>query len=126
MSDLVFISPFFIVADLEGSVSFYVDKLGFGVQYIGPEEGPYFAMIGRGPISLMLKSSGQPAPNHTRYNWARWDAFISVTDPDALFEEYRTAGVLFSQPIHDNTDNLRGFELADTDGYVLFFGRPKA
>jgi len=80
MSDLVFISPFFIVADLQDSVSFYVGKLGFRVQYMGPEEGPYFAMIGRGPVSLMLKSSGQPVPNHTRYDWARWDAFISVTD----------------------------------------------
>jgi hypothetical protein len=124
MLDLVFISPFFIVANLHDSVSFYIDKLGFKVQYIGPEEGPYFAMIGRGPVSLMLKSSGQPVPNHTRYDWARWDAFISVTDPDALFEEYRAAGVVFSKPIHDNTDNLRGFELTDADGYVLFFGRP--
>ena len=126
MSDLVFISPFFIVANLQDSVSFYVDKLGFGVQYIGPEEEPYFAMIGRGPVSLMLKSSGQPVPNHTRYDWAGCDAFISVTDPDALFEEYHAAGVVFSQPLLDDTDNLRGFKLTDTDGYVLFFARPKA
>jgi hypothetical protein len=126
MSDLVFISPFFIVTNLQDSVLFYVDKLGFGVQYMGPEEEPYFAMIGRGPVSLMLKSAGQPVPNHIRYNWARWDAFISVTDPDVLFEEYRAAGVVFSQPLRDDTDGLRGFELTDADGYVLFFGRPKA
>ena len=125
MPGLGFISPFFIVADLQTSISFYVDKLGFKVQYIGPEEGPYFVMIGRGLVSLMLKSGGKPLPNYTRYEWARWDAYISVTDPDALFEEYRAAGVVFKQPLSDDTDNLRGFEVVDADGYVLFFGRPK-
>jgi len=124
MSDLVFVSPFFIVANLKDSVSFYVDKLGFGVQFMGPEKGPYFAMVGRGPVSLMLKGGGGPVPNHTRYDWARWDAYISVADPDALYGEYRAAGVVFSQPLRDDTDNLRGFEVVDADGYVLFFGRP--
>ncbi|WCT11908.1 VOC family protein [Mucilaginibacter jinjuensis] len=126
MSDFAFVSPFLIVANLRESVSFYIDKLKFKILYIGPEEEPYFAMIGRGPISLMLKSSGEPLPNHTRYNWARWDAFISVSDPDALYEEYRAAGVVFSQTLQDDTDGLRGFELSDTDGYILFFGRPKS
>ena len=34
MSDLLFVSPFFIVADLQKSVDFYVQKLGFEVLYI--------------------------------------------------------------------------------------------
>jgi hypothetical protein len=28
-------------------------------------------------------------------------------------------------PLKDTQDGLRGFELRDTDGYVLFFGRPR-
>ncbi|MCC8426631.1 VOC family protein [Mucilaginibacter sp. UR6-11] len=124
MSNLVFISPFFIVADLQASVNFYVHKLGFEVQYIGPEEESYFAMVGRGPVSLMLKSSGQPLPNHTRYDWARRDAFISVTDPDALSEEFSASGVTFNEPLGVDTDNLRGFSVVDPNGYVLFFGKP--
>jgi catechol 2,3-dioxygenase-like lactoylglutathione lyase family enzyme len=124
MSDLVFISPFFIVSDLQDSVSFYVHKLGFEVQYMGPEEDPYFAMVGRGPVSLMLKASGQPVPNHTRYEWAVWDAHISAEDPDALFEEFRSKGVKFNLPLHNNTDNLRGFSVTDVNGYRLFFARP--
>ena len=126
MSDLTSISPFFIVANLHHSVSFYVDKLGFTLQYMGPEEAPYFAMINRGPVSLMLKSSGQAMPNYTRYNWARWDAFISITDPGALYEEYRAAGVVFNQHLQDDADGLLGFEVIDADDYILFFGRPKA
>ena len=124
MSDLNFVSPFFIVANLQYSVDFYLNKLGFNLLYMGPEADPYFAMVGRGPVAIMLKGSGVPMPNHTRYNWARFDAHIAAADPDALFEEFLSAGVVFSKPIHDNSDGLRGFELKDADGYMLFFGRP--
>lgn len=126
MSVLNFIAPFFIVADLMASVDFYVGKLGFEVQYIAEEETPYFAMLGRGPVSLMLKGSGQPVPNHSRYDWAVWDAHIGVADPDALFEEFRSKGVNFHQDLQDNTDNLRGFAVTDPNGYRLFFGRPNS
>jgi catechol 2,3-dioxygenase-like lactoylglutathione lyase family enzyme len=129
MSNLNFISPFFIVSDLKDSVSFYVNKLGFKVWFTGPDDNPYWAMIGRGPVSIMLKAivdEIKPIPNHTRHEWAPWDAYISIEDPDALFEEFSSTGTIFRQPIHDNSDNLRGFEVADADGYVLFFGRPKA
>jgi hypothetical protein len=43
-----------------------------------------------------------------------------------LFEEYHSNDVAFSKPIHDNSDDLRGFEIEDADGYVLFFGRPNS
>lgn len=33
--------------------------------------------------------------------------------------------VEFSEPLKDTDDGLRGFELKDADGYVLFFGRPE-
>jgi len=129
MSKLNFISPFFIVSNLKDSVLFYVNKLGFEVWYTGPDDGPYWAMVGRGPVPIMLKAITEdikPIPNHTRHEWAAWDAYISTEDPDALFDEFSSTGVAFRKPIHDSTDGLRGFEVADADGYVLFFGRPKA
>jgi catechol 2,3-dioxygenase-like lactoylglutathione lyase family enzyme len=127
MTNLTYISPFFIVKNLKTSISFYVDKLGFEVRYIGPEDDPYFAIVGREHISIMLKEIAtevNPVPNHILHKWARWDAYISASEPDNLFEEYRLAGVAFHRHIGDDDDNLRGFEIMDTDGYVLFFGRP--
>lgn len=129
MSNLTYISPFFIVSDIKDSVSFYVNKLGFELRYIGPEGDPYFAIVGCDHISIMLKEIAddiKPIPNHTRHGWARWDAYISASEPDALFEEYSSGGVTFHQSIRDDDDGLRGFEIKDADGYVLFFGRPKA
>ena len=49
---------------------------------------------------------------------------IDVPDPDALAAEFLSREVEFSEPLKDTSDGLRGFELKDTDGYVLFFGRP--
>jgi hypothetical protein len=86
-------------------------------------------MVGRGPVCIMLKaiaSDIKPVPNHTRHAWAPWDAYISTKEPDILFEEFSSAGLAFRRPISDDGDGLRGFEVEDADGYVLFFGRPKA
>jgi len=129
MANLTYVSPFFIVASLKTSVSFYVNKLGFEIRYIGPDENPYFAIVGRDKISIMLKEIApdiKPIPNRTRHGWARWDAYISTAEPDTLFEEYRSGGVTFHQPIKDDDDGLRGFEVTDADGYILFFGRPRS
>jgi hypothetical protein len=47
----------------------------------------------------MLKAARTPIPNHTWHEWAPWDAFIHAASPDALFEEYTSAGVTFRQSI---------------------------
>jgi catechol 2,3-dioxygenase-like lactoylglutathione lyase family enzyme len=128
MPNLTYVSPCFIVVDLKTSVSFYVEMLGFEIRYIGPTGDPFFAIVGRENVSLMLKAIApeiKPIPNHTRHPWARLDAYVSSADPDALFEEYRSRGISFHKPLRDDEDGLRGFEVADADGYVLFFGRPK-
>ncbi|MEO3403962.1 VOC family protein [Mucilaginibacter sp. CAU 1740] len=124
MSNLTYISPFFMVANLENSLAFYVDKLGFKVLFTGPDDDPFFAIVGRDNISLMLKAAGEPVPNHTRHEWARWDAFIHTVDPGILFEEYSRVGATFHQPLKIDGDGLFGFEIEDADGYILFFGRP--
>ncbi|HTK18100.1 MAG TPA: VOC family protein [Mucilaginibacter sp.] len=127
MASLNLIAPFFIVEDLQTSVTFYVDKLGFEIQFIGPEGDPYFAIVGRDKVWINLKAITpeiKPAPNHTRHEWARWDAYISTDDPETLFKEYSSKGVVFHQPLMVNSDNLLGFEIDDADGYRLFFGRP--
>jgi catechol 2,3-dioxygenase-like lactoylglutathione lyase family enzyme len=127
MANLTYISPSFIVADVKAAVSFYTDKLGFEVRYLAPADAPFFAIVGRDKISIFLKAIApeiKPIPNHTRHEWARLDAFIYVSDPDTLFEEYRAGGLSFHQSLKDDWDGLRGFEVKDADGYVLFFGRP--
>ena len=120
------ISPCFIVRNVTDSVAFYRDKLGFEILFQDPEVDPFFAIVMRDGAMLFLKAVGvDPLPNSKRHPWARWDAYVSVPDPDVLAEEFLSRGVVFSEPLKDTDDGLRGFELKDVDGYVLFFGRPR-
>jgi catechol 2,3-dioxygenase-like lactoylglutathione lyase family enzyme len=120
------ISPFFIVGDLESALSFYCDKLGFEITFKGPPDDPLFGIVCRGGAMIMLKAVGvNPLPNYQREAGARWDAYLSVADPDALAAEFASRDVQFSEPLKDTHDGLRGFELKDSDGYVLFFGHPR-
>jgi catechol 2,3-dioxygenase-like lactoylglutathione lyase family enzyme len=119
------ISPFFIVADAPRSVAFYRDRLGFEVTFQPPPPNDFFAIVVRDGAQLFLKGSGEPRPNATRYDWARWDAYVFAPDPDALAAEFTAAGAVFSSLLQDTHDGLRGFEVTDPDGYVLFFGRPR-
>jgi len=123
------ISPFFIVKDVATAFAFYCDKLGFEVVFQGEPDDLFFGIVKRGPAMIFLKDIGvEPVPNHTRdikKGIARWDAYVSVPDPDALAAEFASRGVELLQPLKDTDDGLRGFELKDADGYVLFFGRPR-
>jgi catechol 2,3-dioxygenase-like lactoylglutathione lyase family enzyme len=122
--NLVSISPFFIVKDLPASIAFYRDRLGFEVDFQGPEGGVYYAGVSRDGVGIMLKKilpDVLPVPNHTRHPWARWDAYIITLNPDTLFEEFRGRGVGFVKELSFIDDGLWGFEIADADGYVLAF-----
>jgi len=120
------IAPFFIVQDLAAALSFYRDQLAFDVTFQAPPDNPFFGIVRRGGAMIMLKDVGiDPLPNYKREPQARWDAYVYVPDPDALAAEFVLREVKFSKPLKDTHDGLRGFELEDTDGYILFFGRPR-
>jgi catechol 2,3-dioxygenase-like lactoylglutathione lyase family enzyme len=122
--NLVSISPFFIVKDLQTSIAFYRERLGFQLDFQGPEGDAYYARVGREGIGIMLKAIHPdvlPCPNHTRHEWARWDAYIYTRDPDSLFDEFRQRGVSFVKELSFIDKGLWGFEIADADGYILAF-----
>jgi catechol 2,3-dioxygenase-like lactoylglutathione lyase family enzyme len=125
------IAPLFIVNSVPAALAFYRDRLGFDVTFQGPEpDDIFFGIVRRGAAMIMFKDVGvDPVPNYTRdvkKGSARWDAYLHVTNPDALAAEFSSRKVEFSEPLKDTDDGLRGFELKDADGYVLFFGRPRS
>jgi hypothetical protein len=124
--NLASISPFFIVKDLQVSISHYIERFGFQLDFQGPEGDPYYAGVSRDGIGIMLKAilpDVLPQPNHTRHEWARWDAYIYTLDPDTLFDEFSRRGASFVKPLSFIDDGLWGFEVTDGDGYVLAFFR---
>jgi catechol 2,3-dioxygenase-like lactoylglutathione lyase family enzyme len=124
------IAPFFIVRNVPATLSFYRDKLGFEVTFLGPSNDDiYFGIVQRGAAMIMVKDIGvEPIPNYTRdtkNGIARWDAYLYVTEPEALADEFASRDVEFFKALTgDEDDGLYGFEIQYPDGYLLFFGRP--
>ena len=130
-TEIAGIAPFFIVNNVPAALAFYRDRLGFDIVFQGPEpDDVFFGIVQRGGAMIMFKDIGvDPVPNYTRdikQGIARWDAYVLVPDPDALAAEFSSRQVEFFQPLQDTDDGLRGFELKDADGYMLFFGRPRS
>ncbi|HET9279480.1 MAG TPA: VOC family protein [Flavitalea sp.] len=126
------IAPFFIVKNVPAALKFYRDRLGFDIAFQGPSEDDiFFGIVQRDAAMIILKDVGvDPIPNYTRdikKGIARWDAYLHVPDPDALAAEFSSRNVEFFRPLEDNysDDGLRGFEVKDADGYLLFFGRTR-
>jgi catechol 2,3-dioxygenase-like lactoylglutathione lyase family enzyme len=127
------IAPFFIVKNVPAALSFYRDRLGFDITFQGPSaDDIFFGIVQRGGATIILKAIGvDPVPNYTRdikQGIARWDAFLHVPDPDALAAEFSSRNVEFFLPLKDDyaEDGLRGFEVKDADGYLLFFGHHRS
>lgn len=124
--NLASIRPNFIVKDLQASIDYYRDRLGFHLDFQGPDGGPFWAGVSRDGIGIMLKAVAPdvpPCPNHTRHEWAPADAHIYSTDPDALFEELSRRGATFVTKLSFIEKGLWGFTVADADGYRLVFFR---
>jgi catechol 2,3-dioxygenase-like lactoylglutathione lyase family enzyme len=124
--NLTSISPFFIVKDLQVSIAYYIERLGFQLDFQGPDDDVYYAGVSREGVAIMLKAIRPdvlPQPNHTRHEWARWDAYIYTLDPDALYDEFSRRGVSFVKELSFIDQGLWGFEITDADGYVLAFFR---
>ena len=123
---LATIAPSFIAAHVPTTIAFYRDYLGFEIEYRDPEDDPFFAILRRDSVMIFFKAheSLLPMPNSSRHPWIKWDAYVSVPDPDALATEFAGRGVTFHSPLGKTSEGLRGFEVRDPNGYVLFFGRP--
>ena len=124
--NLASIRPSFIVKDLQTSITSYRERLGFQLDFQGPDDGPFWAGVSRDGIGIMLKAIApdvQPRPNHTRHEWAPPDAHIYSMDPDALFDEFSRRDASFAKPLSFIDEGLWGFVVRDADGYALAFFR---
>ena len=122
--NLASIRPNFIVKDLQASIAYYRERLGFQLDFQGPEDGPFWAGVSRDGIGIMLKAVAPdvlPIPNHTRHEWAPPEALIYSMDPDALFDEFSRRGASFVKTLSFVEEGLWGFAITDADGYVLTF-----
>ena len=121
-------APFFLVDDVFATAEYYRDKLGFTFDtFFG--EPPAFVIVKRNTTRLMFRqvpAAARPAPrpNDQRMRHAL-DAYIWVSDVDALAEEFRARGANIEAGPYDSDGGpgRREMSVRDLNGYLLCFGR---
>lgn len=100
MSD-EFVNVRYLVDDVEASIAWYVDHLGFSVI---SDYAPAFADVRRGSLRLLLSgptsSAGRPMADGERPRSGGWNRIhLVVEDLDAEIARLRAAGVSFRNDV---------------------------
>jgi uncharacterized glyoxalase superfamily protein PhnB len=112
--------PILDVRDVEKALHFYVERLGFQIEFRYEGDPDNYAGICRDGISLHMQWQDEQQFKAGTAGGLR--VRINVDDPDALFEEYRRNGVLDERVQLRNTDwGTREFGFRDLDGNGLIF-----
>jgi catechol 2,3-dioxygenase-like lactoylglutathione lyase family enzyme len=106
------IIPILNVRSLAASLRFYVDTLGFVIDW-GGEDGSFMASVSRDGKSIMLCEGSQ---GHS----GTW-IWIGVEDIHPLFADYKSKGVKFQQ-LPTNYPWAYEMRIEDPDGHILRFG----
>ena len=104
--------PVLDVSDMQASLAFYKEKLGFSAATWG--EPPSFAIVQRGTVSLALAT--KPVTRN-------WTAYLYIQDVDALHAELVALGVDIPHAPETQPYNCREMVVDDPDGHLLAFGQ---
>jgi predicted enzyme related to lactoylglutathione lyase len=124
VATLTGISPVLLVSELERSVAYYRDQLGFECEVYG--EPPDFATATRDQATILLALCKEPA--RIVPNWQIvhniWNAYIRVDDVDSVYEEVQERGAGIDYTIYNAPHGFREFGVQDPDGHDIAFGQP--
>ena len=114
------------VPDVEASVRFYTEKLGFAVlrmdrASLGGREQVSFAAIAMGRAVLFVAHERLYGEALTAQRGAGIDVRIMVDDVDAMFRRSTDNDVTIVHDIGDRPYGLRDFIIRDPDGFRLRF-----
>ncbi len=112
--------PFFMVMDMETSLKFYMEKLGFALtNQWKPREKIEWCWLQRDGVSLML----QEPRNKEKFNSIEKGKGVSICfqckDALALYDEFKLKEVEMNEPFVGN--NMWVVCIDDPDGYRLDF-----
>ena len=120
--DLIRSMPVLEVADVERSVAFYTEKLGFFAHQLWGEEGepPAFCIVQRGNVTIALDRSREAGRKPNNQYWA---AYLYVADADGLHDAFKAAGVEVVRGPENTEYGCRDFDVRDPDGHLIAFGQ---
>lgn len=120
MTQLLRSTPVLRTSDYARSRAYYTDVLGYRVV----EEGGNPARFGifQRDQSMLFINGWDGGPGASP---GGWDAYVHVSDLDALYQEMSRANAEICRPIEATSYGMREFEVKDPDGNVVCFGHDK-
>jgi catechol 2,3-dioxygenase-like lactoylglutathione lyase family enzyme len=114
------LAPQFVVDNLERSMAYYRDSLGFE---FGEPWGGFYAIGRRDGLELHLKEAPKDTAQrqHRRDN-EHLDAAAGVDGIEAFYEQCVSRGVKILQPLAPTEWGTKDFYIEDPDGYIISFG----
>src|SRR5262249_22136940 len=118
---LTAVSPVLLSSDLDRSIAYYTDKLGFVCEYSDEN----FAIVERDDVSIFLALTTAEIVPHWQHVENMWNVYIRVEDVDAIYAELqkRSCGIDYS--LYDAPHGMREFGVQDPDGHDIAFGQPR-
>ena len=107
----------FVVRDLQASISFYRDLLGFHLEFTYGQP-PMYAGVERGSLLIHL----QLQSDRTKRQPGHGAFYAFVDDVDGLYAEFKAKGVTLPNEPRDYPYGMRDFFFFDPDGNQLSFG----
>jgi predicted enzyme related to lactoylglutathione lyase len=117
------ISPVLLVADMDRSVTFFRDQLGFECTVHG--DPPDFGTADRDGQTILLALAAESeliVPNWKIVD-KMWNVYIRVDDADAFYDEVQRRGAKIDYTIYDAPHGFREFGVQDPDGHDIAFGQ---
>lgn len=117
------IVPQLFTTDLDSTLAYYRDSLGFETQFIYGEPAFYAGAIRDGQ-SIFFRVIAQPLPiDPLKEMEEHLDAYITVQDIDTLYAEFATRGIPLARDIASQPWSFREFVIRDCDQRLLCFGQ---
>jgi lactoylglutathione lyase len=119
------LTPNLLVANVERSLAFYVDTLGFSRSMTVPEQSPFvFAAVTSGSIEIFVNDAATAVKEYPAFVGkpigATGTMFIEVEGVDAIHDRLKSH-VKIVMPIVTQFYGMREFAIEDPDGYVITF-----
>jgi uncharacterized glyoxalase superfamily protein PhnB len=127
MATITGITPNLVVRDLDASLRFYRDVLGFALSQTVPPAPPFvFAWMERDGVPLFLTAREGVADDlpelAARAPGGTVTLFVTVDDVDGLHAQVATQAAVV-MPLRTQFYGMREFALTDPDGHVLIFAQ---
>ncbi len=122
------LTPNLLVANVERSLAFYENVLGFERGLTVPDQSPFvFASVNGGPVEIFFNDAAAAIKEYPAFAGKSLGTtgtmFIEIEAVDALHDRLKAANVPIVMPLVTQFYGMREFAIEDPDGYVITFAQ---